>query len=121
MRISDWSSDVCSSDLKVAGVVHRKRERPPSPYILPAGDAPLWWTLPRGSKPRGIFFRKPAHGRRGGKQGLSLFSASKAELAPSKWGQSLFSSSRPSRPRACPARVDRLGRESCTERGCQSV
>src|SRR3546814_2259307 len=97
MRISDWSSDVCSSDLKVAGVVHRKRERPPSPYILPAGDAPLWWTLPRGSKPRGIFFRKPAHGRRGGKQGLSLFSASKAELAPSKWGQSLFSAYRPSR------------------------
>src|SRR3546814_7108760 len=38
MRISDWSSDVCSSDLSVLSIVAASSERPDHPsHSLPAG------------------------------------------------------------------------------------
>src|SRR3546814_20063129 len=58
MRISDWSSDVCSSDLAAAAVALRPAERPiaftarwklaiAAPYLAMlehgAGDSPLGW------------------------------------------------------------------------------
>src|SRR3546814_11906559 len=33
MRISDWSSDVCSSDLRVEGVLARLGDRAPAPRL----------------------------------------------------------------------------------------
>src|SRR3546814_11811154 len=36
MRISDWSSDVCSSDLDRARQAHRRRARSPSPTTATA-------------------------------------------------------------------------------------
>src|SRR3546814_18234822 len=39
MRISDWSSDVCSSDLRPAGRVPERKQWSPSPRAMPASRA----------------------------------------------------------------------------------
>src|SRR3546814_14435569 len=42
MRISDWSSDVCSSDLQARRAAHRGKSRPVMSRVMPrtAADAP---------------------------------------------------------------------------------
>src|SRR3546814_4667259 len=71
MRISDWSSDVCSSDLYRAGVAGRAVRRPGLRVVLPGalGDA-----APAGvgrdprqhaQSPRPFGDRPPGHGDRG--------------------------------------------------------
>src|SRR3546814_13666837 len=58
MRISDWSSDVCSSDLNPAPSPTRRWQRAPDRAILPL--RPPWtgpWPVPLECAP----FRLPAH------------------------------------------------------------
>src|SRR3546814_1983301 len=60
LRISDWSSDVCSSDLK-------RCERAASRWVSPAAEA----SLARGSSPRPAATRRHDHAR--------------ARFSPSRW------------------------------------
>src|SRR3546814_3337557 len=53
MRISDWSSDVCSSDLKAALLDLRRRNRQPSPNFS------LWATAKLPAGPLSRLRREP--------------------------------------------------------------
>src|SRR3546814_3953039 len=43
MRISDWSSDVCSSDLSIEHVIHTHADKPESQYSCTATIEPARW------------------------------------------------------------------------------
>src|SRR3546814_18550230 len=63
MRISDWSSDVCSSDL---AAVHRRRPRPRRPAAVPDRRQPVPGGRPAGRGESGERAGERAGGRRKG-------------------------------------------------------
>src|SRR3546814_4604200 len=70
MRISDWSSDVCSSDLTViVGFDEDFHEK--LPYLFPHTDAKSWFDGPRDGRSEAAF-------RNGSLQGAYLILAARA-------------------------------------------
>src|SRR3546814_15505088 len=99
MRISDWSSDVCSSDLLV-GII--EREKPVRLRVDRAGVA--------GSQP--IFARRK---RRGGGEGYRL------RRGVGRRGQGGGVAIGTGEAGAREAEVEQIGRASCRARVCQYV
>src|SRR3546814_11067784 len=50
MRISDWSSDVCSSDLSTTPWPWKVRRHPPAERAGRSGDAPPFTPVPTGNR-----------------------------------------------------------------------
>src|SRR3546814_6601705 len=87
MRISDWSSDVCSSDLKLpsesvrstwsrAAVAPNRREIPRSAIVAMArphlpGRRPRLWHLAGNDESRCLYIQLRSEERRGGKECVS--------------------------------------------------
>src|SRR3546814_6008842 len=72
MRISDWSSDVCSSDLLVAELSGRNREHPPELAAAQDADRRTRWQQGLSPRERGWGRRyRRSEERRGGKECVS--------------------------------------------------
>src|SRR3546814_457756 len=57
MRISDWSSDVCSSDLELIDLSLRALLNPGDEVLLPSPDYPLWSASTILNDGRPVYYR----------------------------------------------------------------
>src|SRR3546814_20700701 len=114
MRISDWSSDVCSSDLTIVAAHHADKTRDRARLGLQPGQF----------QPDIEIFRADANADHppvtGGKMAISRASPRGASKATNFWSTATRSFSGSASAPACPP-LRQTGRASCRERVCPYV